>query len=333
MNLPFLNPLVGSAANIVASGNFAGGVASLVTGGVSSIAIGVASLLNTATGTVNINNLPNIPTTKGVAGAAFAAITSSFKPFAAGVPQNLSKIAATNAVAIAAAGAGFTGATVTGPTHLGSIASGIASGVNAIPGGQQIISSVVNNAVGATDLLPGQLGVAVSIASGEASTIIETVKRSQTTLSSIISSGLSPAAAAQLTAGLAAISSAGSIQIKLPTVGVNTVDRTAITAGLAKNLGNPIIPVPDYSGETTAALKSSLDLQATGLVTKHEAATSILSEQTLLVAQYKVAREKLTDLVNTLPQGDAQIAIKLAECNTIMAAINAKTALLSVALS
>ena len=141
--IPTLNSLVGSVANVTSAGNYAGGVASLVTGGVGSIAVGVGALANASvSGAISnlsgagtslvsgalgkitgaIGGIPSIPTAKGVAGAAFSAITDSFKPFKAGVPQNLTKIAAANAAEVTKVGAGTLGS-VTGvaSSALGSV--------------------------------------------------------------------------------------------------------------------------------------------------------------------------------------------------------------------
>ena len=128
-----------------------------------------------------------------------------------------------------------------------------------------------------------------------------------------------------MTAAVASLSAAGSIPIKLPSVAVNTTDRAAITAGLEKNLGNKIIPIPDYSGETSASIKSSFDTQMEVMRVKREKFESLIAEQKVMIEQYKVARKKLTELVNNYPQGDPQIAAAVAECNEIMKKINDKT--------
>ena len=146
-----VNSLIGSASSAIAAGNFAGNLATSATGGLGSIAgaVGAANSISSATaaaaaampaltgnmstdltaasGAVNglASKLPGLPalpampeaglvdSAKGVAASAFSAITSSFKSLKAGVPQNLSAIATSNAAAAAAAEAGTP--TVTAP--------------------------------------------------------------------------------------------------------------------------------------------------------------------------------------------------------------------------
>ena len=112
---------LGSAANALASGNFAGNLASAVTGGLSSIAGAVKSSLAGVAGLIE--------NAKGVAAGAFAAITKSFKPLTPGIPQNLTAIADKAAAAEAAASAA-----VPNPNDLKLAAGTLGAAAGAIPG-------------------------------------------------------------------------------------------------------------------------------------------------------------------------------------------------------
>jgi hypothetical protein len=190
-----LNSVLGSANSLLSAGNFAGNLASTVTGGLSSIA---GSLGGMAKGAVaGIAGL--LDSAKGVAGSAFAAITGAFPTLKAGVPQNIKDItekaqAAAQAPssnplsgALGAVTGGLTGAlgAVTGGLTgaLGAVtgaASGLlktatgitanlSTGLGALPGGANVVASVVNNAVGAINSVPGVSAVTGLI--GQASAI------------------------------------------------------------------------------------------------------------------------------------------------------------------
>jgi hypothetical protein len=180
-------------AALVTSGNAAAESAETVTGGLASLRVSVAHSVPSLAGIIS--------SAKGAAASAFSAITRSFKPFAAGVPQNLTSIATANAAATAATSNAIPGAassalgsltgaassalgSLTGAASsaLGSLTgaassvtallskaknagSAVASGVNALPGGQNAISSVVNNAAGAIQNIPGTADVTTAIKS------------------------------------------------------------------------------------------------------------------------------------------------------------------------
>jgi hypothetical protein len=127
---------LGSVANALASGNFAGNLASVVTGGLSSIAGAVKSSLAGVAGLIE--------NAKGVSAGAFAAITKSFKPLVPGVPQNLTAIAEKAAAAETAVANA-----VPNSTDLNQAAATIGAIANIIPGAVAgVVSSatkVVNN--------------------------------------------------------------------------------------------------------------------------------------------------------------------------------------------
>ena len=196
-----LNSVLGSANSLMSAGNFAGNLASTVTGGLSSIA---TSLTGMAKGAVaGISGL--LDSAKGVAGSAFAAISGALPTLSVGVPQNIKEITEkAQAAAQAPAANTLTGALnsltggITGAISgvVGSVTSGItgaiagvtgaatgllktatgitanlSTGLGSLPGGGAI-SAVVNNAVGAISSVPGVgavtglIGQATSITNG-----------------------------------------------------------------------------------------------------------------------------------------------------------------------
>ena len=81
-----------SVSQSISSGNFSANLGTNVTGGLGSLSASLAGL-----GPAAAAGLSNgINAAKGVAGSAFSAITSAWKPLKAGVPQNLEAIAAAN---------------------------------------------------------------------------------------------------------------------------------------------------------------------------------------------------------------------------------------------
>ena len=157
-------------SQLVASGNYAASMATTVTGGISSIATSLGGMSKSAI--QGVSGL--LDSTKGIAGAAFAAITGSFKAFKPNVPQNLKEIANTNSAnkstnetqansGVVTQLAGAVNATVpslanplTSITNTvigtaGSLlrntpVSSLASGVNSLPGGAGAIGAIVGAA-------------------------------------------------------------------------------------------------------------------------------------------------------------------------------------------
>ena len=178
--------LIGGASNLLSSatsavtkamssGNFAANLGSTVTGGLGSI---VTSLTGIAKSSApGLSGL--LSSAKGVAGSAFAAITASFKPFAAGVPQNLTAIAKKNTeeAAAAAGEVAATAASIPGADSLQSTAnSAIASattvaGINRLSIGKTL--SAITGSVGST--ASGLLSSATKAATGIFSSVGSTV--------------------------------------------------------------------------------------------------------------------------------------------------------------
>ena len=166
-------------AQIVASGNFAAGMSTTVTGGLSSVATSLGGM-----GTSAVQGLSGlVDSAKGLAGSAFSAITKSFKSFVPGVPQNLKEIANSNtaqqvtneAQANSPVAAQVSGAlkssipTLTNPLSGAVIAaagsallsksspaaSSLASGITSLPGSAGAITSIVGASGSSLPNVPG----------------------------------------------------------------------------------------------------------------------------------------------------------------------------------
>ncbi len=379
-----LNSVLGSAASLVSAGNFAGNLASTVTGGLSSIA---GSLGGMAKGAVaGIAGL--LDNAKGVAASAFAAISGALPTLKAGVPQNIREITetaqaaaqapASNALsgalgavtggitgalgavtggitgALSAVTGGITGAlgAVTGAvnttigaatglikTTLGATTN-LSTGLGALPGGANVVSSVVNNAIGAINSVPGVSAVtgligqasaitnglsnlssinplassgalnAVTGAAGALTKGLDDLKSGKLSLASLASAGLPTGAAAQLNAAISSMSSGGAVQIKLPTVAINTNDRSELTSQVTSLLGDAKIPAPNFAGASEDTYKAGLSkIDAKKEKYKEiDAKLEALNEEAKTVrAQYNASAETYENANNNLPAGDPSV--------------------------
>jgi hypothetical protein len=366
-----LNSVLGSASSLVSAGNFAGNLASTVTGGLSSIAGALGGMAKGAV--AGIAGL--LDSAKGVAGSAFAAITGAFPTLTAGVPQNIKEItekaqaaaqapsaggiagalsAVTGGItgAIGAVTGGITGAlgAVTGAASgLLKTASGItanlSTGLGALPGGASVVASVVNNAVGAINSVPGVsavtglIGQASSItngisnlasvnplassgiltaATGAAGALtkgLDDLKSGKLSLASLASAGLPAGAAAQLNSAISSMSSGGAVPIKLPTVAINTNDRSELTAQVTSILGNSKIPAPNFAGASEDAYKAGLSKLEQKAQKRKEIQTKIDAKFVEITAAKKEvdsASAAYTEAKNNLPAGDPAIEAAIA---------------------
>ena len=402
----------------IKSGNFSAQLAGTVTGGTGSIAAAVGSM------GIGLSSLAIA--SKGVAAEAFEAIAKSLKGFTPGIPQNLLDIAKKSAelaqkigkpsgkpgeTAMAQAAAGSTPVSATailadaskliGPLATSTgINATVASGIAALPGGLNSISTVLDNAKGATNTIPGTQGLTNLINTAttastngislSASTLAEQAKSLTGVASSMgvdsitgripaidaafasggVSGGLTaltgqlsqagfptnpaaipglpaipgmpvtpvipaipklpsylgfdtskigldklasltltglPADASQkLNSAISALSAGGTIPIKLPTIAINTFDRTEITSRFSSLLGDKTIPIPNFSMNMTITNQSSEQIKEYDKV-KAEIANlddMFLADRfTTLNAEYALSNAK-----NNLPQGDPKIA-------------------------
>jgi len=369
------NKLLGNAASQLGAGNFAGNLASTVTGGLSSIAGSLNGLAKSLTG--GAESLLN--SAKGIAGSAFAAIKNSFPKLTAGVPQNLKQIAdkataaaqnsgtelaasvaesanafnisGANAASVASGAASsaingaassvnnlVTSAGAAATTAAGLVTAGLTNGANSLlpasvstglgnlPGAQKAVASIVNNAKGALNNIPGTAGISTALtqvtaalSSGGslgnvASDLLKKLKDPGASLQALASAGLPAGAAAQLNSAISSLNSGGTSPIKLPVISVNTVDRTAITAQIGAVFGSTKIPVPNYSGNPASTGETASTTAAEKLVQKQEKIKDfdarfavVLNKAKAKRVEFDAAVEAYVEAKNNLPAGDPAI--------------------------
>jgi len=413
-----VNSLLGGPGNLIAGGNFAGALATKVTGALGGISASLDGLKKTAlAGLKGITGL--LDNAKGVAAAAFGAITASLPTLKAGVPQNIKDItekaiavaqapvqvpgtnsltgalnSITGAVKGALAGANplagalkdvtganplsgalssvtnvVTGAvsTVTGAVStvtgaLGTVdttlstatgliktslggTTNLSTGLDLLPGGGGG-SSLVNNAVGAVNSIPGVaavnglIGQAKSITDGISSLTsvnplassgalnaikgaagaltkgLDDLKSGKLSLATLASAGLPAGAAAQLNAAMSSMSSGGAVPIKLPTIAINTNDRSELTQSITALLGSVKIPMPNFEGNP-ATLGKTMSEADIAEYDKATAELNNLSDKRFdLIKDLRNAQGALRKAKEELPAGDPGIASAEAAYNT-----------------
>ena len=274
------------------------------------------------------------------AGASAAALAS-------GAASSLTNAASGGAATAVAAATGAVNSAVNNVTGsvTGAVSSvtsilpnSISSGLGNLPGAQKAVSTVVNNAVGALNSIPGtaQISGAVSqitasITSGgplgaAATNLINQMKNPGASLQALASIGLPAGAAAALNSAIGSLSSGGAIPIKLPTVGLNTTDRAGLTAQLGSVFGSTKIPVPNFAGNPATTGETSgtktidrlkeIDKQINDV--KKEIDDNHIATMTLL-STAKSKQATYNELKNSLPAGDPQIDAAKADFDATIA--------------
>ena len=223
-----------------------------------------------------------------------------------------------------------------------SLSSG--SGLGALPGGGAAAYAFVNNATGASLSLPSlsgitsaaknastsilngipsanalsSIGTSLSVGNSAISGLInnlssnlpdltKNISAGTQSLSSLASTGLSAGAAASLTASLNSLSASGANPIKMPTVAVNTTDRSEITSQISNLLGDKKSPVPNFSGllATTSRDLSQAELDTYNATSKE--ITTLVDSRFDVDKAERDARYALSKAKQDLPQGDPAI--------------------------
>ena len=128
------------------------------------------------------------------------------------------------------------------------------------------------------------------------------------TLASLASAGLPAGAAAQLNAAMSSMSSGGAVPIKLPTIAINTNDRSELTQSITALLGNAKIPMPNFEGNPATLGQT----QSESSIAKYNKTTEEIT--TLNDKRFDLQKE-LNDAIyasnkakTELPAGDPSIA-------------------------
>ena len=212
-----------------------------------------------------------------------------------------------------------------------SKASNLASGVSNIPGGIQSVSSVLNKATGAINALPGteqltgQLTNAVtSVTNGLSSASnalsdIQNIANKAGGLASSIASKLPLGDASKLLSSLSALGAGGASPIKLPSLGVNTVNRGELTDQIKTVIGDPGIPKPNFVGEIKEETVSALEQKQTETKATLD---SISKELDASIAEVNAAKAAYIEAASTLPAGDPALAAARKKFNDLTAKQN-----------
>ena len=211
------------------------------------------------------------------------------------------------------------------------------TGLQGIPGGQNALSLVVNNAAGAISKIPGadSLGSLINTNSsaalnGVAGSVMSSASKLQglaagglgglPSISSIESLGeqlkaqgasLVPAISSVLPKGLGnelqsavnAIATSNPDKIKIPIVAENTIKRDTVDSQVTSIIGNSKIPPPKYGGDVQKEIQSDADK-----LSSYRA--KLKENQKKYDAQFAIAKKAKNDWIdarNTLPEGDPQI--------------------------
>jgi|694.fasta_scaffold17474_8 hypothetical protein len=264
---------VGSAISSAVSGAVSkavgpalGGVISGAASGAASSILGGASKLLPSAGSVADSLMQ-----AASGGTSTSSLIGSGKDLLSSAGKSVETAATAFAGSISSGAAALTSAAAAKGGAVAAATSTIASGLSNLPGGQAAVSSITNLAKGAVPSMPGigDLKSAIAGAStdklnniaggltGKANDLLAKAQGTADSLTSLVTSGLPAGAAAELQSALGSIASAGS-GIKVPSIALNTTDRSSITGAITSQLGDPDIPAPNF-GEVSEAAKSKIE--------------------------------------------------------------------------
>lgn len=330
-----LSTIAGSAGGITGANASINNSVSSITGGIQSVTNAVTAVAGNGTAvSATINNVT------AVASSVSTAVTGSALNTTIGGVQNAVNSVSALAGAGATIAAGGTAALTNAAASIqrgasAAISSALASGLSNLPGGINTVSTVVNQAAGATNAIPGlgPLSGAISAASSAAMNGLSSVAAATGALSSLAgnlgsvsgalsgalgdaasrlggltalaSAGLPVGAVAQLQSSIAALAGGTPGAIALPSVGFNTTDRTAITSQINTTLGDPGIPTPNLVGSIPETARASIDELEQQARAESRAAHAAFME---ISATVTAALNEFKRLDSTLPPGDPKIA-------------------------
>ena len=322
--------------------------ANTLTGALNSVTGGITGALNSVTGAVTgaLNSVTGAVTgaLSSVSGAV-AGVTGALNNAVGSVTGAIGAVTGVNGALDAVNGvvAGVTGAlnnavgAATGliKNTLGA-ATNLATGLGALPGGGGV-ASIVNNAVGAVNSVPGMAAVsglintassitnglaglatnplasssaltAATDAAGALTKGLDDLKSGKLTLASLASAGLPAGAASELNAAISSMSSGGAVQIKLPTIAINTTDRGELTQSITSLLGSAKIPMPNFAGNPSTLGKTLSESSVEDYNKKTEELTTLNDKGYDLRKEIRNAGGAVRKAKEELPAGDPGIA-------------------------
>ncbi len=297
-------------------GSFNNSVAG-ITGAITATTNNLSAVVNTVSGlTTTVDSITALTGTSSSPAASITstanAVTSAVNTVnaVAGVASVLSSggpSALTNAAAVVQQG----GAAFASSAH--------ASGLSSLPGGVGAVASVVNNAVGAINAIPGTEKITGLIQTAQTAMMnglpMPPIPGELNALASLASAGLPAGASAQLQSAISSLSAIAGGSIKLPTVGLNTTDRTSITAQTTSVLGNPKIPAPNLLGGYSQSANDQLIEKASMVFKRSE---EIKAEIDAIDKKIAEAKKAYLTAQSELPAGDPKLASLLAAYSALV---------------
>jgi hypothetical protein len=193
-----------------------------------------------------------------------------------------------------------------GSSSLSDLLSG-----NALIGAGASLSGVLSNPSslpnGVTGSIPNISGLPAVSGLPSISNLTQGLQSGRQPLSSLVSTGLSPAAAASLTASMNSLSTASPFPIKMPTVAENTINRSEISSQIGNLLGDKKVPVPDFSGLTATTMRDLSQSEITAYDVNKKEIETLSDARFALVKAEADARYTLSKAKQDLPQGDPSI--------------------------
>jgi hypothetical protein len=165
------------------------------------------------------------------------------------------------------------------------------------------LNSTITSATAAASAAAGDLLGKVAGGSGALAGALAAGKDK---LSSLASAGLPPGLAAQLASNINSLNTAGADPIKMPSIGLGTVDRSELEASIKAGLGDKKIALPNFSGavsaEATDAVKKLADRKEGFNKLKAELDIPLTAQRSITDA----ALAKYEEVKNSLPEGDPE---------------------------
>jgi hypothetical protein len=292
-------------------------------GAASNLVSGAATITNGAGVAGGISNLTSI-TSKSMSGVAGASALAS------GI-SNLS--GGQNAIASITNAASSVASMVPGVSGIGDMAKTLSTAAqNGINPGAALGSTITSLTAGAggaaTDLLNKAGG-------GAGGALAGALAAGKDKLSSLASAGLPPGLASQLASNINSLNTAGADPIKMPSIGLGTVDRSELTASIGSVLGDKKITAPNFSGEISSDVAAAASAQADKVSSILTQVSDLQKQSDDQYAVYATARDALYTAIDNLPEGDPAIATARAAASTeykkLVAISEQKSALLSQA--
>ena len=278
----------------------------------SALASGVSNLPGGQSALSSIVN-PSSLTTSGISGTLSGLNSITKNASSAALNQISTETSGSSSLsgllsggALTGAGASLSGA-LSNPNNLPSGVIGNISSISGLPstpyvfpdergGGSSVVTSIPNiSGLPKVSNLPSIGNLTQGLQSGKQP------------LSSLVSTGIPPAAAASLTASINSLNTASPFPIKMPTVAENTINRSEISSQLGNLLGDKKVPMPNFSGTTGIPIRDLSQADIAVYEATNKEIETLTEDRYALARAQADARYKLTKAKQDLPQGDPSI--------------------------